>query len=203
MMGDIDALQRLIEQERPKGSDAIVWLQGDRYDRGEKVLGLFQKNFASFIFLTGNNELLGKDTRPGEDNVSLSAMAQWLMDRGVPEIAIHIDDRSMNTREQAIYVMDEALTRAWKRILLVGSRHHQARPFLTFLKRMKEVGWDGEIVNQPAMEIGGWQSVPGGRNKTMEQIFQDEVEKLKTYRDHVASVADGIQYLYDHASTGK
>lgn len=200
-MGDIDALQRLIEQEQPKESDAIIWLQGDRYDRGEKVIELFQKNFAPLIFLTGNNKLLGKETRPGEENISLSDMAQWLMDRGVPETAIRIDDRSMNTREQAIHVMAEALTRAWKRILLVGSRHHQARPFLTFLKRMEEVGWEGEILNQPTMEIGWRQSVPGGRDKTAEQIFQDEKEKLKTYRDHVASVADGMQYLYDHAST--
>lgn len=96
-------------RERPRASDAIVWLQGDRYDRAEKTHSLFIKNWAPMILLSGNNILLDSDARLDEDNVSLLNMKQWLLDHEIPASAILIDDQAMNTHDQAARTVRLAL----------------------------------------------------------------------------------------------
>jgi len=49
-----------LSSQPPEKADAIVWLQGDRYDRGNKVLELFKKGFAPKILVSGNNVRVGK-----------------------------------------------------------------------------------------------------------------------------------------------
>lgn len=187
-------LQRLVQEQEPKTSDVIVLLQGDQFDRVEKALELLQAQFASLILLTGNNLLVGTGPRPGENNVTLTAMRQWLLEHKVPPQCIILDDTAMNTREQAMHVINEAVKRRWKRLLLVGSWHHQLRPFLTFLNAAKEQGWSGEIVNQPA-RLPSWQWVPGGRKQNAREILVEEIVKLDKYIAHVVSVQDGIDHI--------
>lgn len=64
-------LQDMVLAQPPCKADAIIWLQGDRFDRAQKCLDLYQAGFAPLLVLTGNNQFLGKDVRPEEDNVSL------------------------------------------------------------------------------------------------------------------------------------
>ncbi len=189
----IQELQNLLEDEKPMHGDVIVWLQGDQYDRGRKVLELYRQGFAPNILITGNNVLIGKNTRPEEENISLGEMKQWLLDEGVKEAHIIVDDGPLNTREQAEHVIGLAIENNWNRILVVSSIHYHLRVFLTFLKYMKEVGWKGRIINQMAKLR--WDEVPGGRVKTAREYFTEEIEKIKRYTDHVALPEEGIEYL--------
>lgn len=195
----VQQLQSMIEEEKPRAADVIVWLQGDRYDRAEKVLSLFTAGFARLILLSGNNILIGEGPRPGENNISLVEMKQWLMSHQVPENAMVVDETSMNTREQAIHIVTIARERGWRRLILVGSIQYQLRVFLTFVKAAHELAWDGEIINQPALIR--WDSIPSGRNQTATAIFQDDIAKLDRYRDHVATPAEGLTFLSRSAIT--
>ena len=136
----IKEIMDLLLNETAVLSDAIVWLQGNRFDRGEKVLALWTEERASLVVLSGNNVLLG-DTRPGEDNVSVVQMKDWLNERGVPTDQICVDEQAMNTKDQAKNVLALAVARGWRRIILVASMEHQLRAFLTFLKATQAQGW--------------------------------------------------------------
>ncbi|MDO8265156.1 MAG: YdcF family protein [Candidatus Parcubacteria bacterium] len=183
----------LISKEKTQKADAIIWLQGDRYDRARKVIGLFKKGFGKKIFLTGNNILVGDKKRPGTDNITLTKMEEWLEKNGIGRKEIIIDNKSFHTADQAEKVLRFAKKNKWKKIILVGSLFYQPRAFLTFLKRNNKIGWQGEIVNQPA--IIGLSVKPGGRNETVKTLILEEIEKIKKYRSDIAGFKEGLNYL--------
>jgi uncharacterized SAM-binding protein YcdF (DUF218 family) len=177
---EVSKLLKSIKQEKPQKADAIVWLQGDRYDRGRKVLNLFRGGWAPKIVVSGNDLLIGPDKIPGENNVSLTEMVKWLKKRGIKSRQIIIDGQSFNTLDQAKNIFMLIKEKRWKKIILVASLYHQPRAFLTFLKESRRTGWTGRIVNQPAML--NLQKKPSGRNKTASDLIFDEIGKIKKYR---------------------
>ncbi|MFH0969684.1 MAG: ElyC/SanA/YdcF family protein [Patescibacteria group bacterium] len=179
--------------EQPQKADIIVWLQGDRYDRANKVLGLYKQDWSKKILISGNNILIG-GKRLGEDNITLKQMEKFLLKEGIKSKQLIINDKSLNTKEQAEYILKLAKIKKWKKILLVGSSYYQPRAFLTFLKQAKKIKWNGVIINQPA--IITWMKNPSGRNKTARLIFKEEFEKIKKYKKDLASISEGIKYLY-------
>lgn len=187
-------LNDLILQQQPEKSDVIVWLQGDRFDRGPKVAELFQKGWAPKILITGNNELAGPGKRPGENDASLEEIKNWLEELGIKEGNFVIDNKAFNTRDQALNTLHLAKREGWSKIIIVGSwPHFQFRAFLTFLKTADELSWSGKIINQPA--VIAEDKAPSGREKTAKEILAEEAAKLEKYKVHVASVEVGIRYL--------
>lgn len=177
----------------PQKSDAIVWLQGDRYDRGEKALELLRAGCAPLIVVTGNDRLIGPGIRPGENNVSIPEMVEWLKERDIGDEQILIDDGSFNTKDQARFIIDLAKRKNWRNFLLVGSSYYQPRAFLTFLREAQTQGYNGAIVNQP--HIVGDTEIPGGRDGSASEIMKQEFEKIFRYHDDVATLDEGIDYL--------
>ena len=186
-------LYQLILKQAPSSGDVIIWLQGDRFDRANKVLALYRSGLANKILLTGNNVLIGSGTRPGENNISMKEMQDWLLDHGVPSEAIILDDQSMNSKEQAIHCISLVKQKQWQKILLVGSSFYQPRAFLTFLKEAKSQDYIGKIINQPALIAE--QIIPGGRNNTAGELMKSEAEKVKLYTADVVAIEDGIKYI--------
>lgn len=186
-------LYDLIVTEPPHKSDVIVWLQGDRFDRGPKVVELYEKKTAPKILISGNNILIGIGKRPGEDNVSLKEMFDWLLDNKVKENDILVDDISMNTKDQAINVINLAKKNEWKNIILVGSSFYQPRAFLTFLKEAQKQNFNGKVFNQPV--IIDVNIIPSGRVKTAKYLIEDEINKILEYKDDLESINSGIKYL--------
>lgn len=193
MNQEILKLQELIESEPLREFDVVVWLQGDRFDRGKKVVELFLNGYSGSIVLTGNNILTGKGARLGEENVSLTEMKSWLEKKGIENDCVVIDDKSMNTSDQALNVISLALKNNWRSIALVGSPYHQMRAFLTFIKKANQLGWTGDIYNQPAA-IDKF-DIPGGRNKTSDEIFYEELDKMDRYKADVATIGEGLNYI--------
>jgi len=190
---EFQKLLTLLLAEQPEKAEAAVWLQGDRFDRGEKVLTLLKENFAPRVILTGNNVLVGKSARPEEENVTLTEMAEWLQARGIASGRIMIDNQAMNTREQAENVLALAQKNDWRTIILVASPYHQVRAFLTFLKRAREISWVVRFINQPA-ELS-LNVLPSGRTKSAAEYLLEEECKIRDYADEVATVREGLAEL--------
>lgn len=189
----IELLQQKVMSEPLQSADAIIWLHGNRFDRCPRALELYEQKYAPRIVLSGNNVLIGVGPKPGQNEPPLTEARQWFVDHGVPEADIVVDDKSMNTRDQAVNVLAMAEREGWQSITLVGSTDHQLRAFLTFLKRQQEIDWNGRIFNQPAKLPLNF--IPGGRSQIVGEILDSEIAKLTKYKDHVASPQAGFKYL--------
>lgn len=168
-------------------ADAIVLLQGDRLDRVEASCMLYKQGVASHVIISGNNELIGPDKRPGENDVMLEELHQGLMNGGVPEDAIIIEEKALNTLGQAVRTISIAKTKAWSKLIVVASAYHILRVYLTFQKQIKEQQWEGEVVMHAV--LFPWDSVPGGREKTALEMLEVEMEKIQTYSEDMASIS--------------
>ncbi len=186
-------LQSFVTSQPRESADIVVWLQGDQLDRAKITLDCYQKKLAPKIIIAGNNKLVGEGPRPGEQNISLTDMHKWLVDNGVPARDTITLDNAMHTGDQAKLVIDLTKKEKWKSLILVGSTHHQLRAFLTFLKYSVDSNWNGKIINQPYSI--NHDKIPSGRDKTVDEIFADEIFKIQKYKDHVASVKDGLEYF--------
>lgn len=198
LTGDAKKIFAFLLSQQPEKADVIVWLQGDRYDRGNKVLELFKKGFAPKILISGNNVRIGKS---GEidafHDTKLDEIKNFLIDNGVEEKDILIDDNSLNTAAHPKNVLAFAKKEDWKKIILVSSPYHQLRVFLSFVKYFNERGSNVKIINQPAMDLM-WDGVAGGKTKNRIELFAEEMMKIEQYKDDVASFKEGIDYINIH-----
>jgi uncharacterized SAM-binding protein YcdF (DUF218 family) len=184
----IDKLQRLVTSQAPCKADAIVWLQGNEYDRGEKVMELFDAGYAPRIIVTGNNV-----NKVDIGSVTVEDIREWLISHEVDTGSIVIDDQAMNTRDQGMNVAKIAKQLGLQSLILVASTHHQMRAFLTLLRQSELVGWNGTIINQPREY--DQTHVPSGRSVTVKEAFEEEKNKINIYFGDVASVERGLRYI--------
>lgn len=173
-------------RQKPISADVIIFLQGDRFDRIAKVQSLFNNSFADSILITGNNVLIGRGKRREENDVHLLKLKKRLINKGVPETVISIDERSMNTLDQAINTIKKAKEQKWLKMLVVASPFHVLRAYLTFVRQAIEQGWKGNIVMQCADKA--WEMPPGGREKPAIEILKIEMEKIKKYASDLATI---------------
>lgn len=173
--------------------DVAIWLQGDRYDRGKKILELYNNGLTKKIVLTGNNKLLNSKLRPGEKNISLRSMYTWLKKRGVKEKNIIIEDKSFNTKDQSENIVLLAKKKRWSSILLVASSYHQPRAFLTFLKSASRLKWKGLIINQPFFIEEN--KIPSGKSETTKKLFFKENKKIILYKNDLFNTVGALRYI--------
>lgn len=183
---------RLFKQ-KPYEANAIIFLQGDRFDRAPKVVALYRENFARYILITGNNDLVGRGKRNEENDVHLLKLKEYLVRHGIPQESIFIDDASMNTLDQARNTVRIAKEHRWETILVVTSPYHLLRAFLTFVKEAHVQDWQGTIVMQ-SVHLP-WERVPSGRKKTALEMLEVEVGKIQRYSKNLATLREGLHYL--------
>lgn len=185
---------KLLKQP-PQKADVLVWLQGDRLDRGVKILELYNDKLVDLILISGNNQLIGPTIKPGEDNITLGEMRQWLLDNKVPAEWILIDDKSFNTKEQSVNILKLAQVQGWQKIIIVGSSYYQPRAWLTFVKTAQELNYQGKIISQAVLLDSG--TVPGGRIETAGQLLEMESAKTETYqaKGDLATYEEAEDYL--------
>jgi uncharacterized SAM-binding protein YcdF (DUF218 family) len=80
-------------------------------------------------------------------------MSALMQEWGVPAEAILVEDRSLNTRENALFSFELLRARQIRRILLVTSATHMPRAAAVFRK----AGF--EVIPAPADFVTGWTSL--------------------------------------------
>lgn len=191
----IRKLLSCIISEKPEKSDVIVWLQGDRYDRGNKVLELFKNKFAPKILISGNDIRSGNPDEPDAfHDTKINEMKIFLLEAGVEEKNILADNQSLNTTSHPKNVLAFAKNNNWRKIILVSSPYHQLRVFLSFVKYLNENDLNVQIINQPAMDLA-WDSVAGGKIKNMAELFAGELIKIEQYKKDVSTYEQGLKYI--------
>jgi hypothetical protein len=179
-------LMALVSNDILQESDVIVCLEGDGYSRAEESATLLRQKWAKRIVVSGaeNNPPF---SIPARD------LAKFLLKKGISPQRIILEEKSTNTREQALEVMKLVREKNWQRIILVASHFHQPRAYLTFLKAMSELNLKIRIFNAPARNVPWFGKTPVGPRI---KLMQDDFEKIGTYRKrgHVATIEEAIQY---------
>ena len=178
----------LINTDIIQKSDVIVILEGDGFSRYKKAVELYRSEYAPKICFSGGFD----DKKSGAYTYDL--IKPHLLNEGVNEEDLLLEDKSKNTYEQAVEIVKMAKLYNWKRIIIVASHYHIYRAFLTFLhernKNMPEL-----IVDVAKVDYLDWFEDTGYGRRI--DLLQEEFKKIDLYqnKDNVASYEDGVEYL--------
>jgi len=177
----------LVSNDRLKVSDAIILLEGDGFSRVKKAIELFHNNWAPCIILSGGivNHSYG--------SYHVRDLYPLLISGNIPGSSVIIEEKSQNTREQAIEIIALAKENHWKRLILVASHYHQFRAYLTFLKVMFDNGSDVEIINAPSNQLDWFNDEGWGKRY---DLLVKEFEKIDEYikSGHISTFVEAIEY---------
>jgi uncharacterized SAM-binding protein YcdF (DUF218 family) len=177
----------LIDNDCLKASDAIVLLEGDGLNRYQKAVDLYNAGWAKRIIFSGGITDYEYGSFPYSD------VLPRILDKGVPREAIIHENKSLNTREQAVEVIGMAVERRWEKLILVATHEHQYRAYLTFLREALDKHPALVLYNAPVRNLKWFSENPWG--KRIERL-QQELERIEKYTrlGHLATPEEVIQY---------
>jgi uncharacterized SAM-binding protein YcdF (DUF218 family) len=162
-------------------------LEGDGFFRLKKAIDLYFNKYAPRIIFSGgvNN--------PDNGSFPAERVVPELLNHGIPKTDIIIENKSLNTRDQAVEVIKMVVSKKWKKIILVASHYHQYRAFLTFLKVLNETKATIEIYNAPARNLPWFSATVWGKRI---DLLEKEFEKIEQYSmcGHIATFIEAIGY---------
>ena len=168
-------------------ADAIILLEGDGYNRYRHAAQLYNQGIATKIVFSGGIIDYEYGSFPFEDIKPL------LYKQGVLIEDIIHENVSLNTREQAVQVINLAERNKWKRLILIASPEHQYRAYLTFLKEILLKQKDFVLMNSSANNLKWFESCKWGmRFDRLEQEFL-RIEKYSAM-GHLATYQEAINY---------
>lgn len=168
-------------------SDVIVMLEGDGYYRVGKAAGLYKKGIAPKVVFSGGITDYEYGSYPFSD------VLPQLLEAGIKENDLIHENKSLNTREQAVEIVNMAVANGWKRIALVASHEHQYRAYLTFLRVVLDTKCGIILYNTPARNLGWFEESNWGiRFDRLTQEFL-RIEKYSSL-GHLASFSEAIDY---------
>ena len=186
-MTDREKFITLVDNDCVRKSDAIVLCEGDGLYRCPKAAELYKAGMAKNVVFTG-----GADDR-SYGSFPFSEAMPVLLKSGIPPEAIIHEDKSLNTKEQAVNVLAMAGERGWRSLILVASHYHQYRAYLTFLRSILNAGGGVILYNAPAKDLPWFSETGWGRRfDLLEQEF-DRIEKY-TAMSHLATSEEAINY---------
>ena len=187
MITDREKIMAIVDNDCLTKSDAAILLEGDGFFRIQKAVELYEKGLASKVVFSGNII----DKKYG--SFPFDEIKPYLLREGIPESIIVHEDKSTNTREQAIEVVKMAVAMGWKKLVLIASQEHQYRAYLTFLREVLDTNSGLIIYNAPVRNLNwfvdsGW----GMRfNRLMAEF--ERIEKYSAF-GHLANVDEVIDY---------
>ena len=187
MITDREKIMAIVDNDCLMKSDAAILLEGDGFFRIQKAVELYEKGLASKVVFSGNIIDKKYGSFPFEE------IKPYLLREGIPESLIIHEDKSTNTREQAIEVVKMAVAMGWKKLVLIASHEHQYRAYLTFLREVLDTNSGLIIYNAPVRNLNwfvdsGW----GMRfNRLMAEF--ERIEKYSAF-GHLANVDEVIDY---------
>lgn len=186
-MTELEKLIVLVDNDIIKPSDAIILLEGDGLNRVDKAVEIYKNKYANIIVFSG------KIDNPSYGSYNAKKILPVLLSMGIPEEDILHENKSANTREQAVEVIKLSIKKNWKRIILVASHYHQYRAYLTFLKVLLDQNIDLIIYNAPANKLRWFEETGWGKRIDLLEI---EFQKISEYNElnHIASYQSAIEY---------
>lgn len=178
----------LLDNDIIEPSDVIIILEGDAFARYEKAVALYREGIASKICFSGGFD----DEKSGA--YSYEKIKPLLLRAGIPEEDLILEDKSLNTYEQAVEIMNMANRFEWAKITIVASHYHTYRAFLTFLQEQK-VKRPELIMDMASVRDLDWTEETGYGRRI--DLLSLEMDKIDAYREkgNVASYEEGVEYL--------
>jgi uncharacterized SAM-binding protein YcdF (DUF218 family) len=177
----------LIDNDSLQVSDAIVLLEGDGLNRYQKAVELYNQKLSTQIIFSGGITDYEYGSYPFSD-----VFPQILIE-GIPKEGIIHEDKSQNTQEQAIEVVNIALENKWHRLILIASHEHQYRAYLTFLRVVIDKYPSLILFNAPVRNLKWFlENRWGSRFARLEMEF-DKIEKYSLL-GHLATFEEAIEY---------
>ena len=187
MITDREKILAIVDNDCLSPSDAIILLEGDGFDRFRKAVSLYKQQMAPKVVFSGNIIDYDYGSFPFEE------VLPRMLEAGVPETDIIHEDRSLNTREQAVEVVRMATERGWKKLILVASHEHQYRAYLTFLREVLDTHSGITLYNAPARNLNWFTDKGWG---TRLERLEAEILRIETYSElgHLATAQEVIDY---------
>ena len=187
MITDREKILAIVDNDCLSESDAIILLEGDGFDRFRKAVSLYKQGMAPKIVFSGN--IIDYDY----GSFPFSEVLPRMLQEGIPEEDIIHEDRSQNTREQAVEVVRMAQERGWRKLILVASHEHQYRAYLTFLREVLDTKSGITLYNAPARNLNWFEDKGWG---TRFQRLEAEVARIEKYTamGHLAHADEVIAY---------
>ena len=187
MITDREKILAIVDNDCLSPSDAIILLEGDGFDRFRKAVSLYKQGQAPKIVFSGNITDYDYGSYP------FAEVLPRMLEAGVPEEDIIHEDKSLNTREQAVEVVRMAQERGWKKLILVASHEHQYRAYLTFLREVFDSKSGITLYNAPARNLDWF--VDKGWGTRFERL-EAEIMRIEKYTElgHLANAQEVIDY---------
>lgn len=187
MITDREKILAIVDNDCLSTSDAIILLEGDGFDRFRKAVSLYKQGKAPKIVFSGNITDYDYGSYP------FAEVLPRMLEAGVPEEDIIHEDKSLNTREQAVEVVRMAQERGWKKLILVASHEHQYRAYLTFLREVLDLKSGITLYNAPARNLDWF--VDKGWGTRFERL-EAEILRIEKYTEmgHLANAQEVIDY---------
>jgi uncharacterized SAM-binding protein YcdF (DUF218 family) len=178
----------LLNNDLLKPANAIILLEGDGDSRVEKTVELYKNDFAKTVVFSGGIY------KPETGCIPSEFILPLLIKKGINNKDIILENKSQNTREQAVEVIDLAIEKNWRSIILVASHYHQFRAFLTFLQVLKEKKCEMIIYNAPASNLSWFSETCWGERANLLDLEFEKIEKY-ALKGHIASYEHAIGYM--------
>ena len=187
MITEREKILAIVDNDCLSVSDAIILLEGDGFDRFRKAVSLYKQGQAPKIVFSGNITDYDYGSYP------FAEVLPRMLEAGVPEEDIIHEDKSLNTREQAVEVVRMAQERGWKKLILVASHEHQYRAYLTFLREVLDSKSGIMLYNAPARNLDWF--VDKGWGTRFERL-EAEILRIEKYSEmgHLANAQEVIEY---------
>lgn len=187
MITDREKILAIVDNDCLSTSDAIILLEGDGFDRFRKAVSLYKQGKAPKIVFSGNITDYDYGSYP------FAEVLPRMLEAGVPEEVIIHEDKSLNTREQAVEVVRMAQEQGWKKLILVASHEHQYRAYLTFLREVLDSKSGITLYNAPARNLDWF--VDKGWGTRFERL-EAEILRIEKYTEmgHLANAQEVIDY---------
>ena len=187
MITDREKILAIVDNDCLTPSDAIILLEGDGFDRFRQAVSLYIQGMAPKIVFSGNIVDYDYGSYP------FSEILPLMLKEGMPEQDIIHEDKSLNTREQAVEVVRMAQEYGWKKLILVASHEHQYRAYLTFLREVLDTKSGITLYNAPARNLKWFEDKGWG---TRFNRLQAEIDRIERYSamGHLATAEEVIDY---------
>lgn len=178
----------LVDNDNLQKSDAIILLEGDGLNRVRYASELFHSGYSDKIVFSGSIYSPGYGSYPGE------VVIPEIEKLGIPGECIIYENKSQNTREQAIEVFKIASEKEWKRLIIVASHYHQYRAFLTFLRVWYDIKSDIELLSAPVKGLPWFHPTEWG---VRFELLEGEFSRIEKYKElgHIVDYKEGIKYF--------